>query len=328
MLGLIGTGIGFFISSVGSVIGAVFSPLILLIIPLTALIALMGVFALAWKENWGGIRDIIKGVIVEKIIPWLRDKLMPWIRDELPDKLRLLKEKAKEVFLAILNFFNEYVIPFYERWKERALEFATWWDENWNRMSLLLGGFFRVILGIFQIGWSLFAGFYKVLMNVFMGDWESAWESVKDVFSGVWGGIVNILIGYFELMLGIFYSYFQKIADVINDVIDGFNKLPSWMRAGKEIKFKIKLDKSELKGVDFEGEDLFASRGSSDGDRNFFEPRAEDSPNILSGQQPIPGNAGLIVNYNVSGNMISSRGEQRAFARQIEVLMKENSNRS
>ena len=50
--------------------------------------------------------------------------------------------------------------------------------------------------------------------------------------------------------------------------------------------------------------------------------------NILSGKSQLAGAGGATVNINVAGNMIASRGEQREFVRQIEVLMTENANRS
>ena len=39
----------------------------------------------------------------------------------------------------------------------------------------------------------IFGGLIKFVSGVFTGDWETAWEGIKDIFRGVWNGIVGVL---------------------------------------------------------------------------------------------------------------------------------------
>lgn len=41
----------------------------------------------------------------------------------------------------------------------------------------------------------IFSGLVMFISGVFTGDWEKAWEGVKEIFKGVWNGIVGALEG-------------------------------------------------------------------------------------------------------------------------------------
>lgn len=80
----------------------------------------------------------------------------------------------------------------------------------------------------------VFDGFIKFFTGVFTGDWKRAWEGVKQIFKGVWNGIVIIL-----------ESAANLIIRGINWLIRQINKIsftaPSWIPGvgGKKIGFNI-----------------------------------------------------------------------------------------
>lgn len=47
----------------------------------------------------------------------------------------------------------------------------------------------------------IFGGIVKFVSGVFTGDWDKAWEGVKDVFKGVWNGIVGFLEGAINIII-------------------------------------------------------------------------------------------------------------------------------
>lgn len=57
-------------------------------------------------------------------------------------------------------------------------------------------------------------GLIEFLLGVFTGDWERAWEGVKDILKGVWNGIVSIVEGGVNLII-----------DAINWLIQQLNKI-------------------------------------------------------------------------------------------------------
>ncbi len=80
-----------------------------------------------------------------------------------------------------------------------------------------------VIDGIKQIA----SGLVEFIAGVFTGDWKKAWEGVKDIFKGLWNGIISLL------------------ESAINWIVDGINKIsfdvPSWVPVigGKQFGFNI-----------------------------------------------------------------------------------------
>jgi tape measure domain-containing protein len=72
---------------------------------------------------------------------------------------------------------------------------------------------FGSIKGIFQ-------GFINFITGVFTGNWEKAWQGVKDIFSNIFSGLFNI-----------FKTPLNWIIDGINVFIRGLNKIkiPSWV---------------------------------------------------------------------------------------------------
>lgn len=65
-------------------------------------------------------------------------------------------------------------------------------------------------------------GLVTFIEGVFTGDWEKAWEGVKNIFKGIWNGIVGLLESAINFMIR-----------TINGFIRGLNKIqiPDWVPA-------------------------------------------------------------------------------------------------
>ena len=66
----------------------------------------------------------------------------------------------------------------------------------------------------------IFQGLIDFITGIFTGNWQQAWEGVKSIFSGIFGGLGEI-----------FKAPFRVIVSTINTVIGGLNKLkvPDWV---------------------------------------------------------------------------------------------------
>lgn len=78
------------------------------------------------------------------------------------------------------------------------------------------------ITGFVDGALTVFGGFITFLTGVFTKDWKMAWEGVKQIFTGIWNGIVSVVEGALNIM-----------ADGINWIIRQLNKIkfeiPSWV---------------------------------------------------------------------------------------------------
>ena len=94
----------------------------------------------------------------------------------------------------------------------------------------------------------MLAGIVELILNVFSGDWESAWNSVTDVFYGLMEavggfvrGAVNVLLTGINLLIGVLYS-------VIGGVINFFNGIASVAGniVGEDWSFPVPVDPPQI----------------------------------------------------------------------------------
>lgn len=109
---------------------------------------------------------------------------------------------------------------------DTILSFLDWLDEKTGGVlspllnfikglfSSVFGSVKDTVLNVIDSIKQIFTGLVKFVSGVFTQDWNLAWEGVKDVFRGIWNGIVGILEGAINL-----------IVDGINWVIGKINGL-------------------------------------------------------------------------------------------------------
>ena len=104
-----------------------------------------------------------------------------------------------------------------------------------GQFSDLLTTIKETLGGILDAVKQILNGIIKFITGVFTNDWDLAWEGVKDIFKGLWNGILSILEGAVNLIIR-----------GVNSLIKQLNKvsfsLPDWVPAigGKSFGFNIK----------------------------------------------------------------------------------------
>lgn len=136
------------------------------------------------------------------------------------------------VFEYLAKIFNDIVVP-------KANSVITAFQFLWNNVFMPIGSYlvgefgptfesaFKAIGGIIDGLTSAFKGLIQFVTGVFTNDWRYAWEGVKNVFKGVFNGVISIA------------EY------AVNHIIRGLNKLsfdiPDWIPelGGKTFGFQI-----------------------------------------------------------------------------------------
>lgn len=200
--------------------------------PIGAIVAAIGLVITAlihlWNTNEGfrnWVTEFYNGCIkpiferIGKIISDLwNDHLKP-LWEKLKPGITSIWETIKTVWDAIANLIGG-IIVFLSPIISAILELVSGSIETWAEM---VGSLADVLSGIIDF-----------IAGVFTGDWERAWNGLKEIFTGIWDGMkavarhgVNILV------------------DIVNGIIKGLNKihLPNWeilgSLAGKGINIPL-----------------------------------------------------------------------------------------
>lgn len=132
----------------------------------------------------------------------------------------------EKVFVPLGKFLSETMMPI---WEDIIDVITVLWKEVLKPVSEFVGGlFFTAFDSVFKsIGEIIdglketFIGLMTFITGVFSGDWQKAWDGVKQVFKGV-----------FDSFEGIVKTPLNLVIDLINKMLDGINKIkidvPEW----------------------------------------------------------------------------------------------------
>ena len=131
-----------------------------------------------------------------------------------------LKGLWENILQPIVNFMVSILVPIISR----AIH------DIWNVVSVISNSIMGVIDGLL----TAIGGIIDFVAGVFTGDWERAWNGVKDIFGGIWDALAVIIKTPINLIIG-----------MLNNMIDGINNLnftmPEWVPivGGKSLGFTI-----------------------------------------------------------------------------------------
>lgn len=132
-----------------------------------------------------------------------------------------------KAFEGICDIFNETVIPivnavidvFQFLWDN---VFSPIVDFLWDTFKPVFEDVFQTIGGLIDALSQAFGGLIDFIVGVFTGNWQRAWEGVKDIFKGIFNGLVSIVEGVINIIvdgLNFFLSKFNGIVTKVGDVI-------------------------------------------------------------------------------------------------------------
>ena len=119
--------------------------------------------------------------------------------------------------------------------------FTKDWTEQFGILGEGLNAFFAIVGEVWDSIKTIFDGIIDFIRGVFTGDWSRAWNGVKEIFKGVFDGLVAIAKAPINLIIGII----NGLISGINLCIAGLNrisiKIPDWVPVfgGKNFGFNL-----------------------------------------------------------------------------------------
>lgn len=195
------------------------------------------------KKMITNVSDTLKNAydkFLYPIISKIGTKVSSLWKDHLKPLLSKVLEMVAKLIECATTIFNKVISPIVN-WLIDKLgpAFTTMYGIAIDAVGELLGG---VIDAASDIMTSL-GGIVDFITGVFSGDWEKAWNGIKDIFKGIWDLFVDIVKTPINMIIGLINGVMSAFTDAINFMINGVNKLsfdmPDFL-GGAHVGFNIK----------------------------------------------------------------------------------------
>lgn len=212
--------------------------------PITAIIAAIALVVAALVHLWNTNEDFRN-----------------WLTDFWENSLKPIFEQLKETFVSL---WEEHLKPLWEESLKPLL--GDLWETikgTWDLIANLIGEIVKIIAPVVANILQMIAQFVddiagyvggcidvlksiiEFITGVFSGDWEKAWNGIKDIFKGIWEMMVNLVKAPVNLIIGVINGMISGVVAGINLVVRAINSIsvdiPDWVPlvGGKHIGFNL-----------------------------------------------------------------------------------------
>ena len=135
--------------------------------------------------------------------------------------MEMTAEGLKQIWDGLKNTWNAIIDSIRDAWNM----FIEWLRGKNPELAAIFETYGKLVSDLYSSVKQILGGIITFISGVFTGDWDKAWEGVKQIFKGIWNGIVSILEGAVNLIIG-----------GINWMIRQLNKIqikaPGWLGGG------------------------------------------------------------------------------------------------
>ena len=198
----------------------------------------------AWKK-WGkpifdGVREAIKNTgdtfrnIWNNILKPIWDNLMDTVDEVWSEHLKPFVDKFLDFVGTIvdgaLQIYNKFISPLIQ-WFSKTFGPAIAWVFNY--IVDFIGRFLGECIDFAGIILDVFKGIIDFVVGIFTGDWERAWNGIKNVLIFIWDMIVSAVKIPINLIINLINGLICAIQNGLNWIIGGLNSLsfslPDWL---------------------------------------------------------------------------------------------------
>ena len=135
--------------------------------------------------------------------------------------MEMTAEGLKQIWDGLKNTWNAIIDSIRDAWNM----FIEWLRGKNPELAAIFETYGKLVSDLYNSVKQILGGIITFISGVFTGEWDKAWEGVKQIFKGIWNGIVSILEGAVNLIIG-----------GINWMIRQLNKIqikaPDWLGGG------------------------------------------------------------------------------------------------
>ncbi len=166
------------------------------------------------KPVWDTIMDVVDEVWTEHLKP-LAEKFLDFVGTLIDGALQI---------------YNEFIAPLVDWFVD---VFGPPIAGVFSFLVETIGGAIGDVLDIAGSIIDALSGLIDFVVGIFTGDWEKAWQGIKDFFGAIWDGLVGIVKAPINLIIDLVNGLTGAIEGGLNWIIDGINMLsfdiPDWV---------------------------------------------------------------------------------------------------
>lgn len=122
---------------------------------------------------------------------------------------------------SVFDFLKKYIFtPFIDFIKN---VFKTDWSESFGTLGEILNNFLDRVEEIWNKIKDVFNGIINFVQDVFAGDWESAWEGIKNVFGGIFESLISLAKTPLNTVIDIVNSLMSKLNSGLSAIENAFS---------------------------------------------------------------------------------------------------------
>ena len=87
--------------------------------------------------------------------------------------------------------------------------------------------FLEAVSGVIEALLTVLDGLIDFIVGVFTGDWNLAWEGIKEIFSGIWNALKEVVSGAIEIIQSVINQAWTNISEVTSAIWNGIKTLLS-----------------------------------------------------------------------------------------------------
>ena len=103
--------------------------------------------------------------------------------------MKLAVEGIKQIWEGMKQSWNAIVNSIKDAWNM----FITWLQSRSPLLAAIFQTYGSFISGLYKSIKQWLSGIIEFVSGVFTGDWTKAWEGVKEIFKGIWNGIITVV---------------------------------------------------------------------------------------------------------------------------------------
>lgn len=173
------------------------------------------------SDTFGKFLDVYN----EYVVPFL-ENVATGINTLWTEHLQPLVDKFGELIGSVINalkvLWENWIKPIVDWIIQNVLpKLVPVFEGLWNTIKTIFGYIADAIGGIIDF----FKGLIDFIVGVFTGDWDKAWEGIKNIFNGIWNAIKGIVQAIWEAIKGIVTNTINVIKTVITTVFNAIKTI-------------------------------------------------------------------------------------------------------